>query len=333
MKQEVNLPAAPDILGLRFRGFQGEVDYANMHAIIDGSKEADNIERSETVEDIARNYQHLVNCDPYKDMLFAEIDGQAVAYNRVFWEKLDDGDLIYTLFGFLLPEWRRKGIGTSMLLHAEQRLREIAVDHLRNGPCLFQSWAADTENGAITLLESQGYQPVRYAFELTRDLSQPFPEAPMPEGLEVRPVRSDHVWTIFDAMNEAFRDHWGHRDQTKEELESWLKDPVCIPAYWKVAWDGDQVAGMVMNFFNPKENEEYGRKRGYTETICVRRPWRRRGLARSLIVQSMQMFKEMGMTETSHGVDTQNLTGALDLYTGLGYRPIKKYITYRKPMD
>ena len=39
---------------------------------------------------------------------------------------------------------------------------------------------------------------------------------------------------------------------------------------------------MVRNFINHKENQEANRKRGYTENISVRRPWRRQGIAREV---------------------------------------------------
>jgi ribosomal protein S18 acetylase RimI-like enzyme len=101
---------------------------------------------------------------------------------------------------------------------------------------------------------------------------------------------------------------------------------------WQVAWDGDQVAGMVLNFINHQENLEYDRKRGYTETICVRRPWRRRGLARALIARSFQMHKELGMTEAALGVDAENPNGALRLYQSMGFQQIKRNTVYRKPL-
>jgi ribosomal protein S18 acetylase RimI-like enzyme len=41
----------------------------------------------------------------------------------------------------------------------------------------------------------------------------------------------------------------------------------------------------------------------------------------------------MGMTEAAHGVDTQNATGALQLYESLGYKAIKTYTTYRKALE
>jgi GNAT superfamily N-acetyltransferase len=237
------------------------------------------------------------------------------------------------VFGFLLPEWRRKGIGAAMLAHGENRLREIAAEHAYDGPRFFQSWVSDGEKGALALLERAGYKPVRYGFEMKRDLAEPFPDFPMPAGLEVRPVKEEHLRAIFDADAESFRDHWGFVAPTDTRFDGWIKQHDFNPSLFKVAWDGDQIAGAVQNFVNKEENEEYTRKRGYTEGIFVRRPWRKRGLARALIVLSMKMFKEMGMTETALGVDTENLSGALRVYESCGYRQIKKSTTLRKPLE
>jgi len=330
LQETISQSGVPAIPNLIFRGYAGEADLPKMLAVINGSKTADGIQRSETLDEITRNYSHLTNCDPYIDMLFAEIDGQVVGYNRVFWEVLEDGTRLYVLFGFLLPEWRRKGIGLAMFRHAEARLRQIAAEHPEPGERYFQSFAADTEKGAIALLEAQGYQPVRYGIDMVRNLSEPFPEAPMPAGLEVRPSTEVHFRSIHAALNEAFRDHWGYRAQSYEDFLHWTELPTFMPSLWKVAWAGDEVAGTVLNFVNKAENAEYGRKRGYTEEISVRRPWRKMGLARSLLVQSMKMFKEMGMTETALGVDAQNLSGALKLYQSVGYKEVKRHTTFRK---
>jgi ribosomal protein S18 acetylase RimI-like enzyme len=98
-----------------------------------------------------------------------------------------------------------------------------------------------------------------------------------------------------------------------------------------VAWDGDQVAGSILNFINYAYNERTGRKVGYTESISVRRPWRKRGLASALLSKSMNMFKDMGITQTALGVDTENPSGALRVYERMGYKPVAKSTNYRKP--
>ncbi len=87
------------------------------------------------------------------------------------------------------------------------------------------------------------------------------------------------------------RDSWGFVPGTEGDSQRWLASPTFDPSLWKVGWEGDEVAGMVLNFFNQAENQEYGRKRGWTDPICVRIPWRRRGLARALLVQSIHMFR------------------------------------------
>ena len=326
----------PAVPGLAFRGFMGEADYPKMLAVINASKVADQIERSDTVEDVARNYAHLHHCDPYQDMIFAEVYGEVVGYGRLWWEVSDDGDWLGFHFAFLHPDWRRKGIGTAMLRFSEGRLRQIAAGLLAEGviteskPRFFDVESSATEVGREAMLIKEGYTPVRYGFHMVRPLSEPVEVKPLPEGLEVRLVPPEHYRTVWDAAQEAFRDHWGNVEPPEEEYQKWLKEPAFGPRLWQVAWDGDQVAGNVLNFINEKENLEYNRKRGYTEGISVRRPWRRRGLARALLTRSLQMFKDMGMQEAALGVDSQNLNGALSLYESVGFRVVRRETVYRK---
>jgi len=91
------------------------------------------------------------------------------------------------------------------------------------------------------------------------------------------------------------------------------------PHLWKIAWAGDQVVGVVQNMVDEEENRVYNRKRGYTENISVRRPWRGKGVASALIAESIRMFREMGMDHTHLSVDADSLTGALRLYQNIGY--------------
>ena len=328
------VPDAPALPGLTFRRFRGESDFPKMITVIDGCKAVDKMERTDTVENLARFYAHLTNCDPRQDMLFVDMGGRVVGYTRVWWMREEAGARLYTHFGFLLPEWRRKGIGRAMLHWNETHLREIAVSHPNDVPRFFQAEASDTETAKEALLLNEGYTPVRHGFNMVRSLAEPIVLTPLPPGLEVRPVPPQRYRTLWEADQEAFRDHWGFVPGTEADYRRWLNEPIFNPSLWQVAWDAsaNQIAGAVQNFVNEKENEEYNRKRGYTEGIFVRRPWRKRGLARALIMRSLQMFKNMGFTEAALGVDAENLSGALRLYESCGFRMVKRESLYRKPM-
>lgn len=332
-------PRIKDITGLTLRRFRGEVDYPAIIGILRGSANADGLERAEQLEDIVNTYTHLHHCDPYRDMLFAEVDRDVIGYCRTWWEVEGSGQWIGFQLGNVLPQWRRKGIGSTFLSFTEERLHHIAGQLKETGelpadaPCLLDNFVSSTETDRINLLERRGYLPVRYAFEMVRPDLENIPDLPLPEGIEVRPVEADHMRLIWEASNEAFRDHWGYIPDPWEAFEQMINDPDFDPSIWRVAWQGDEIAGMVLSFINQDENEMYGHKRGYTENICVRRPWRRQGLAKALIAQSLEALKERGMTDAGLGVDAENISGALHLYEFMGYRVVKRQTIYRKQVN
>lgn len=327
---ETNLP------GINFHFFRGASDYPQILAIINGCKALDGVERSDTIEKIAHMYGHLTNCDPFQDVLFAEVNGQAVGYTRFWWEKEDPGAWLGNHLGFVLPEWRHKGIGSLFLSFAEQRARQQADFQQSAGqldlqtPRTFSCVAYATEKARIALLEHNGYAVARSEYVMVRPDLEDIPEAALPEGLDVRPVKPENMRAIFDAANEAFRDHWGYVEWGEDNYTNWLNEPNTDPSLWRVAWDGNQVVGSVQSFIDPEENAEYGRLRGYTEGISVRRPWRRRGVARALLVQSLHAIRERGMREAALTVDTQNLNQAFKLYESVGFQRVTSYSFYRK---
>ncbi|MCL5999235.1 MAG: GNAT family N-acetyltransferase [Chloroflexi bacterium] len=331
--ETIYLPDAPAIPGLVFRPIRGEAEYPALVDLFNAAIEEDKTDELYTVESLANDYAHLDNCDLSTDMLLAEVDGQLVGSARVWWWVNDAGERLYGVTGQVHPQWRGRGIGRALLHWEERRAREIAATHPIAEPRYFQAWIMETQVRRMALLKHAGYTPIRYGFMMVRpNLADVPDEWPMPEGLEVRPVLPEHHRAIWEALQEAFRDHWGHRPGTEEEYLGWLNWPDAQPHLWQVAWDAqsNEVAGMVLNSIFENENERFGVKRGWTDPICVRRPWRRRGLARALIMHSMKLLRDLGMTEAALGVDAENPNKALHLYESCGYRPVKRSFTMRK---
>ena len=338
----IQLPDAPGIPGLRFRHFRGGRDYHHMSTITRVSAIVDDTERADTPEELEHFFAHLTNCDPYMDMIFAEVDPgngsepEVIGYSRGTWRMEGSGEHRYMFFGRVLPAWRRRGIGQAMLGWMEGRLREITSGHPPEIEKYFMTFVAQGETGLAAMLEKTGYQAVRYAFDMVRPDLENIPDTPLPEGLEVRPVLPEHYRAIWDADTEAFRDHWGFIEPGEEDYQAWLGDPIAFqPHLWQIAWDiaTDQVAGQVRTFIDHEQNRLYDRQRGWTEMISVRRPFRRRGLARALIARSLQAQKQAGMTESALGVDSENLSGATRVYEDCGFRVVKRNTIYKKPLS
>lgn len=320
------LADAPDVAGLTFRPFAGESDFAEMAAVLNASCAADGIDRIETPEAIAKTYARLDNCDRAADMVVAEIDGRVIGYGRVTWWQEHEGARRYLPLCFIRPEHRNRGIGTAMLRHNEARLQQIAADHPRGPEDTFEAFSVDSDPGALALYEAFGYEPVFHEADLVRPHLEDILEAPMPDGLVVRTPSEEELRKVWEADQEAFRDHIGAAPGTENDYLRFLEFEWFDPTLWRVAWDGDEVAGQVRSFINARENERFGRKRGWTEFISVRRPYRRQGLARSLLVQSLHALKERGMEEAALGVLTENLHGAFRLYESVGFRVVRRTI-------
>lgn len=328
-------PGAPSIPGLTFRHFRGAEDYPKMVAVVLASAEADRMERVETAEDVANAYAHLVNSDPGQDMIFAEMNNEVIGYSRGFWRQEEDGPRIYASVGFLVPAWRRKGIGETILHWMESRMRTLAASHSVMETGLLEVFVTDANAGLAAMLEKNGYKPIRFFVEMVRPDLENIPDFPLPQGLEVRPVLPEHYRSIWEADVEAFRDHWGFSPPAEEDYQGWLTNKFIFqPDLWQIAWDvkTNEIAGQVRTFINTAENEKYNRRRGYTEFISVRRPWRKRGLARALIVRSLRLQKDLGMTESALGADSENISGATRIYENCGFRVTKRNTIYRKPV-
>jgi len=285
-----------------------------------------------TDEQMRQFYENPPGSDPARDVAIAEVDGQIVGYGRAAWHEEPDGPRIYEVIPFVDPTVAGNDVFMAMVDALETRLRVIAAEH-PPGEKLFETFGGDSAAEREALLLGLGYEPVRHGYAMLRPSVDDLPDAPLPAGVEIREVLPEHLPAIWAADQEAFSDAWGFAPATEGDYQRFLTDPVMSDtSLWRVAWDGGEVAGQVRAYINDEENEQLGRKRGYTEHISVRRPWRRRGLARALIAASFPLLRARGMTEAGLGVDTENVSGALSVYEKCGFRPISRSTTYRRPL-
>ncbi|OGO58747.1 MAG: hypothetical protein A2V85_15180, partial [Chloroflexi bacterium RBG_16_72_14] len=302
-------------------------DWDAIASAMNRAHEADGVEEIQTGAELAADLEPLDSFQVERDLLVAEVDGQVVGFSSGI-RVVRDGALVGEMWGSVTPELRRRGLGTALWLATRDRLADEMAADPRPGPRELRAYALEIEPGAAALYADQGYVPIRFGFEMRRPITGSLPDHPLPAGLELRTVTPDQHRAIFDADDEAFRDHWGHRDLDEGDFRARFEHPETDTSLWCVAWDGDEVAGSVLNYVFAGENEQLGIRRGWLEHVSVRRPWRGRGLAKALCAASFRVLRERGIDEAWLGVDAANPTGALGLYERLGFAVVRKWFAY-----
>lgn len=228
--------------------------------------------------------------------------------------------------GYVHRDFNGRGIGTTLLRSIEKRaLEEIAF---ADPDVRVSIWSGidNRDPASHALHQNEGYQPIRYYWRMEIKLDGPPPAPKFPEGIELRPfLKGEHDIAVWQAQNEAFRDHWGSHDVT---FERWQHGKFARedfdPTLWMIAWDGDQIAGFSQN--------RYRMGIGWISTLGVRRPWRQRGLGEALLLHSFAEFYKRGMKTIGLGVDAQNPTGATRLYQKVGMYAASEFVTYEKEL-
>ncbi len=322
---------APAIPGLRFRRATA-ADWPALADVVNRARRADGVEEVHSAESWANEWPESEMFRLERDMLLAEVDGLLVA-EAAGYLVARDGALVAESFGAVLPEYRRRGIGTALYRATYARLQAEAAVDPRPGARERRSYALDDEVSDRALYEANGYVPVRFGFEMRRFLTGALPDHELPLGLEMRPVTEDQWRAIWTADNEAFRDHWGHRELDEADFVARFTGPESEPRLWCVAWDGDEVVGSVQNAIFREENAILGITRGWLDHVSVRRAWRGRGVAKALCAAAFRVLCDEGMTEAWLGVDAANPTGALALYEGLGFQVVRRWQAFGRPLD
>ena len=326
------LDIKPPFAAVSFRRFRGDSDYEHIARLLMATSRHDGGFRFETAERVGRGYANLYNCDPYLDMIFADVGDATVAYSRVMWEDRLDDTRSYGAYGWVDPAFRKRGIGTAMYEANERRIRHIAATHPSDVAKTIATYTSEADVSGVRLFEKHGFKPDMYIADMVRPNLDDIPEAPMPEGLVVRTPTPEEYRKVWEADVEAFRDHHDASEAQEEWFQEFISDPDLDPTLWRVAWDGDEVAGQVRSFIDKEQNEEYGRLRGWTEDISTRRPYRGRGLARSLLCQSLGAVRDAGMQEAALSVHTDNPLGAYQLYESVGFVVEHRDIDFKKPL-
>lgn len=168
----------------------------------------------------------------------------------------------------------------------------------------------------------RGYRLWRSAYTMEVDLVGVAPTPPHdPLGLELRTFRPSDDEAVRKTVNETFaEDPFFHAVTPAFFREHFLGARGFDPSLWLLAWDGDELAGLVLAYPESVGEADLG----WIGSLGVRVAWRRRGLGEALLRAAVAELHGRGLRRVGLGVDTENETGALRLYERVGFRVVRR---------
>jgi ribosomal protein S18 acetylase RimI-like enzyme len=219
----------------------------------------------------------------------------------------------------VLPDYRRRGIGTALARWMEGAAREHGYDAI-GGP---QPEGSDGDR----LLERLGYGVRWTSWVLQVPEGAEIPHRDVPPGYAIRAATADDYEAVWNVVEDAFLE-WSARE--REPFEDFLAVTVRRPGHepWmlRVVTDpAGQVVGAACLIMAGDPVEE-----AYVERLAVRRDQRGQGLAQALLVDAFEQGRRHGAPRS--GLSTDSRTGALSLYEKVGMKVVDTWVNRGKDL-
>jgi len=173
-------------------------------------------------------------------------------------------------------------------------------------------------------LEQLGFRPERVVHRMSIELTEAPGEPRWPADVHVRSMAApEDEHAVHAVIQSAFVDHYRFEP---EAFEPWLErqrnHPRYDPQLFRVAWrHGEPIAAI-----EALDVEDLA----WIPRLGVVRSARGEGLGRALLLETFRAFWARGQRRVELGVDTENTTGATQLYESVGMRVEACYDLFRR---
>ena len=239
-------------------------------------------------------------------------DGCLAAYADV----LNRSYVSVSVYGYVHPEHRRRGLGTFIVGWGEEWVRERLHLAPWGARVVVQHYVHTADEPAARLMERMDYTPVRGCYRMNVELDGTPPQPEWPDGIRVRtfvPGRDEKV--VYDSVEDAFCDVWGRPRGTFERFLGLTRVEGFDHDLWFVAESRGGISGVCL-----------------CKVVGVRSPWRGMGLGLALLRHALGEFYRRGVQEVGLGVYAASVTGAPRLYGRAGMHVAESFILCQKEL-
>ena len=249
------------------------------------------------------------------------------------WEKSDGTvsgfalvDLsVWGLFYLVRPSEEGGELEQEILSWACNRARHIS----RNRSITLRCRRVREDNPKrIASLERQGFRREndRQGLRMIRRLDAPLDKPLIPQGFKIRHLSGqDEIEAYVALVNSAIP-----KATSVEAHQKWIEIPEYIPELDLIAVAADGTfAAFCQSYYDPLELARSTRREGWTDPIGSAPAYRKKGLARAIVLEALWRLKDKGIEDAVLGVASSNEV-AQKLYESIGYRAIYRMYDYVK---
>ncbi len=226
----------------------------------------------------------------------------------------------------VLPEVRRRGVGTALYVAISAWARERGLDTI-------EAIVHDDDPESLGFARRRGFAEHSHEKGVSLDLTRTEPpKVEPPEGVEITTwaERPELASGMYEVVLEAAPDIPGAEDETIEPFEHWMEHdmqgPGDRPDATFVAVAGDEVIGYAKFSLSVAQTTT-----AHHDLTGVKRAWRDRGVARALKATQIAWAKANGYEELRTRNDERNAP-IRHLNEEFGYRPTVGRIYMRGPL-
>lgn len=260
--------------------------------------------------------------DAERNLFFAEAGDRLVGFAEL-WHAPGQVRHIFRLL--VHPDWRCRGLGTSLLWKVERRARQLGGQYL-------DVQIESSQEVGRRFLAARGLRPVHCSWQMHLTDLAAVPQPDWPPGYSQRAfVPGEDECTSVQLENECFREEWEHVPVELGEIVGFVRSPSFRADGVIYAVHQGRVVGECWCWIEETSLTQRSEKQGYVWCLCVHPNHRGRGLGRALLLSGLQWLRQRNMSSAALHVDGAN-ERAKRLYEGVGFRVRRTDIWYREAL-
>ncbi|WP_241037135.1 GNAT family N-acetyltransferase [Blastococcus litoris] len=311
-----DLPALPD--GLTVRPLTAD-DVVQAAAMLEEAEKSDDTGEHWSPDDLTEWWVNDLFDLERDSLAVTSPDGELVAWATVLALPDFRDAFRITLEARVHPAWRERGIGRALLAWQLQRGREVHAERHPEAPAVLAVEVYTSMPALEGLARRAGLTEERWYFVMERPLTD-LPAVPAVPGVELVPFGWDRDEEVRRAHNAAFTEHHGSAERDRATWQTLFTGQRGFrPELSSLAVADGAVVAYSLAYVFEADTAANGYETVDLGQIGVLPSARGRGLAKATIASVLHAAAGRGFRAAALSVDSENVTGALALYEGLGF--------------